>query len=143
MVLDNGNDTGTGGSGDDIIFGNGGNDSLSGVSGDDEIHGGTGNDTLAGLNGDDTLIGGAGRDILADSFDRAIFRYLAVTDSNAGVNNRDLIQNFIRGSNDIDLSPIDANLNASGNQAFTFIGTNSFFGAGVGQVRYFQSGGNT
>ena len=42
----------------------------------------------------------------------------------------------------IDLSTIDANTVAAGDQAFAFIGTSSFNGL-AGELRYAQSGGNT
>ncbi|WJM91720.1 retention module-containing protein [Pseudomonas brenneri] len=57
-----GNDTLLGGSGDDILFGQGGNDYLDGGKGNDILLGGTGNDTLIGGKGNDILIGGTGAD---------------------------------------------------------------------------------
>ncbi|MCC7275014.1 MAG: M10 family metallopeptidase C-terminal domain-containing protein [Alphaproteobacteria bacterium] len=66
-----------GGSGDDIIIGNGagneiagrgGNDAISGLGGDDLIDGGAGNDSLNGGGGEDTMVGGSGNDqFLVDS----------------------------------------------------------------------------
>ena len=62
-----------GGSGSDVIFGNGSNNVLSGGAGLDTLYGGFGNDTLnggAGVDivygdaGNDTLVGGAGGDYL-------------------------------------------------------------------------------
>jgi uncharacterized delta-60 repeat protein len=60
-----GNDTLTGGDGDDILFGEAGNDSLKGRNGDDVFVGGDGNDTMFGGNGRDILIGGDGADSIA------------------------------------------------------------------------------
>ncbi|WP_458729885.1 retention module-containing protein [Pseudomonas brenneri] len=57
-----GNDTLLGGSGDDILFGQGGNDYLDGGKGNDILLGGTGSDTLIGGQGNDILIGGTGAD---------------------------------------------------------------------------------
>lgn len=62
--IEAGDDTIDGGSGQDVIFGQGGNDSLSGGQGDDDIDGGDGNDVLDGGQGQDELIGGAGNDTL-------------------------------------------------------------------------------
>jgi Ca2+-binding RTX toxin-like protein len=57
-----GNDTLTGGSGDDQLFGGAGNDILNGKGGNDLLFGGAGNDTLTGGTGDDQMFGGAGND---------------------------------------------------------------------------------
>ena len=55
-----GNDTISGGRGDDILYGNGGNDDLFGWFGDDTLVGGAGNDTLAGYAGKNTYLFGRG-----------------------------------------------------------------------------------
>ncbi|MFP1933683.1 beta strand repeat-containing protein, partial [Lonsdalea quercina] len=57
-----GNDTISGGSGNDILYGQGGNDNLDGGLGDDILYGGSGDDVLRGGVGNDTLIGGSGAD---------------------------------------------------------------------------------
>jgi Ca2+-binding RTX toxin-like protein len=57
-----GNDTLTGGSGNDLLFGGAGNDTLLGKGGDDQLFGGDGNDTLIGGAGNDQMFGGAGND---------------------------------------------------------------------------------
>jgi Ca2+-binding RTX toxin-like protein len=59
-----GNDTLTGGSGNDHLLGQDGNDSLFGGAGNDILLGGSGNDFIAGGAGNDTLIGGDGNDFL-------------------------------------------------------------------------------
>ena len=60
---------------------------------------------------------------------------------------RDVITDFISGTDRINLSGIDANTTAIGNDAFTFIGTGTFSGGGAltaGQLRYGSVvGGNT
>lgn len=70
----NDNDTVTGGSGREIIFGQGGDDSLLGNAGSDQIQGGDGNDIIDGGTsgdylygdaGDDNVSGGSGNDVLA------------------------------------------------------------------------------
>lgn len=61
---DAGNDTLTGGSADDWLFGGPGNDSFNGLSGNDVLIGGTGIDQMAGGYGRDLLIGGADADLL-------------------------------------------------------------------------------
>lgn len=59
-----GNDSLTGGSGNDQLFGQDGNDSLFGRAGADTLSGGSGDDFIAGGAGNDTLSGGDGSDFL-------------------------------------------------------------------------------
>jgi hypothetical protein len=53
----------------------------------------------------------------------------------------DHILDFTPGTDKIDLSRVDANALAAGDQAFAWIGSNAFSGA-AGELRAFQSGGN-
>lgn len=62
--IEPGNDTISGGSGQDTIFGQGGDDSLSGDQGDDKIFGGSGNDSIDGGQGQDSIEGGEGEDTI-------------------------------------------------------------------------------
>lgn len=64
FLLGGGNDTLTGGTGDDLLLGYRGDDVLSGGSGADTLEGGRGNDRLIGGAGVDTLQGGDGNDTL-------------------------------------------------------------------------------
>jgi len=57
-----GNDTLTGGSGNDMLFGQAGNDTLLGKGGNDLLFGSDGNDTLTGGDGDDQVFGQGGND---------------------------------------------------------------------------------
>ncbi len=108
------------------------------------ILGGAGGDALSGGGasggGIDILVGNGGLDILkgtAGSIDR--MRFLLPSDSAVGAN-RDVIQAFNPAEGDrIDLAAIDANTGVGGDQAFTFIGKNTFTGAG-GELRYIVSG---
>src|SRR6516165_3105466 len=59
-----GNDTLTGGSGNDQLFGGAGNDTLRGKGGNDLLFGGDGNDTLIGGAGDDQVFGQGGNDLM-------------------------------------------------------------------------------
>jgi serralysin len=66
---------------------------------------------------------------------------MSLTDSTSGA--QDLITGFLSSSSDkIDLSAIDPSV-AAGDQAFAFIGSGAFGGAGTAQVRTYQTGGNT
>ena len=147
-------DTMTGTSEQDVLDGSWGNDVINGLGGNDRLIGGLGNDTLNGGAGNDTLIGGDGRDILnggdgddiligGDDMDtmtggagKDIFRFEVKGDSLVG-SARDVITDFLSGTDKIDLSAIDANtsLLARGDQAFTFIGQGAKFTA-AGQLRY-------
>lgn len=64
MVGGKGNDTITGGSGDNNIRGNGGNDILHGGGGNNNLNGGKGDDVLYGDTGSGNLIGGKGNDTI-------------------------------------------------------------------------------
>ncbi|MEI3650706.1 MAG: DUF4214 domain-containing protein [Dolichospermum lemmermannii FEM_B0920] len=76
--------TATGGAGNDILIGGTVNDSLTGGAGNDSLTGGTGNDSLTGGAGNDSLTGSADSDTLTGGAGDDIFRYAALTDSNAG-----------------------------------------------------------
>ncbi|MGO4441150.1 family 16 glycosylhydrolase [Rhizobium sp. RAF56] len=109
--------------GDDYLYGDAGNDKLVGGDGNDKLYGGNGNDLLVGGLGIDRLDGEAGADT---------FRFESVADSPYSA--RDTIISFSGTAGDrVDISAIDANTLVSGNQAFTFIGSDSFTAAG--QVR--------
>lgn len=115
-----------------IMVGNAGANTLSGLAGNDHMDGGEGNDNLIGGVGKDTLTGGAGNDH---------FVYGAFTETSVPL--RDVITDFQEGHDKIDLSLIDANTSKGhlGDQAFTFVGTGAFHGAG--QVRESFLAGNT
>ncbi|MBP1861498.1 M10 family metallopeptidase C-terminal domain-containing protein, partial [Rhizobium herbae] len=124
----------TGSSYGDKLYGNGSANLLAGGSGNDVLNGGSGNDTLYGGSGADDLTGGAG----ADTF---VFRTLVdTTTARAG---RDSIFDFsVTGNDRIDLSAIDANTSASGNQAFWYLGTSAFTGH-AGELRYIKQASDT
>ena len=99
------------------MTGNDGINLLKGGAGSDKLYGLAGNDILDGGLGADTFYGGAGADI---------FDYNSTKDSLSS--SRDTIQDFLRGTDRIDLRSIDASTKSSGNQAFSFIGSKSFAG---------------
>ena len=113
----------------DAIFGRAGADTIDGLGGNDLILGGRGSDLLFGGAGNDRLVGGAGRDTLVGGGNLDQFDFNLVTESRPGAALRDVISDFHRTQHDrIDLSTIDADQRAGhpGNQAFVFIGANSF-----------------
>ncbi|MEK0083377.1 calcium-binding protein [Benzoatithermus flavus] len=120
-----------GSSGANELNGLGGNDTLYGGAGNDVLYGGTGNDRIIGQTGYDRMYGEAGKDV----FD------INPGDTGIGPGHRDIIVDFQRGSDKIDLASFDANASRAGDQAFTFIGTNGFTAAG--QLHYLYDGSNT
>jgi serralysin len=116
-----------GGSGNDVILGNSRKNVLSGNAGNDTLTAGSGNDCLVGGLGRDTLAGGPG----ADRFDFNFISESAPTSSG-----QDYIRDFVCGIDDLDLATIDADQDGTtGNQAFSFIGSNAFSGVD-GQLRF-------
>lgn len=101
-----GSDVLIGGLGNDRLFGDHGNDSLFGNSGNDILYGGSGNDRLQGGVGSDVLHGGRGSDV---------FVFASILDSRPD-HLCDVIRDFSRPDDTIDLSHIDANSSASRNQ---------------------------
>ena len=133
----------TGGAGSDRlsgfenITGSSLDDSLTGTSGANTIIGGGGADTIQGGGGADTLTGGQGADK---------FVFAALTDSAPSA--RDLITDFVHGSDILDLSAIDANTSTKGNQAFFYGGQNTnavahsvtWYGMAAPGARCYRSG---
>ena len=118
IVGHTGNDFLVGLGGNDTIFGLAGNDVLYGWTGADLVEGGQGADFIIGGDGADTLIGGAGGDWMGGGAGADVYRYLATGDSNA-TGGFDAVAQFETGIDRIDLSAIDANTAAGGDQAFT------------------------
>jgi Ca2+-binding RTX toxin-like protein len=125
-----GNDTLRGEAGKNTLIGESGRDFCFGGDDNDLLDGGPGDDTLAGDRGNDKLNGGLGPDILRGGTGSDTFDYNFLADSGTGVGNRDIIADFFRGADKIDLSSIDANPGVAGNQAFNFIGTSGFTAPG-------------
>jgi Ca2+-binding RTX toxin-like protein len=96
------------------------------------INGGAGNDTIYGSAGADVIIGAAGADTLRGNGGADVFKYTTIAHSKLAA--RDQILDFQPGTDKIDLSAIDASTASSGNQAFSFIGTDAFTNR-AGQLR--------
>ena len=132
------------GSGDDELDGGGRKDELNGETGHDQILGGAGNDKLNGGQGADTLVGGAGKDKLLgganadrlrgeDGADR--FTFTKQTDSTDASADRIL---DLAAQDKVDLSKIDADTGAGGNQAFHIVG--AFSGDAGELIRVYAAG---
>ena len=113
-----------------VLKGLSGNDKLYGHAGNDRLEGGDGNDFLQSGSGTDTLVGGAG----TDSFD-----WNSAGDAGKGTT-RDVVLDFTRGTDKLDLSGIDANSGTTTNDAFSFVGSQAFSGT-AGQLRFYEGGG--
>jgi Ca2+-binding RTX toxin-like protein len=102
------------------------------------LFGGGGHDTLTGGLGGDLIVGGSGADALTGGGGADTFRYDSASDSSPGL--ADLIGDFQSGLDKVDLSRIDANTNAAGDQAFAWIGSSAFSGV-AGQLRTYEAQG--
>lgn len=123
-----------GGAGNDLIDGGDDADLLFGGLGDDTLLGGAGADRLSGDAGDDRLNGGLGADVLTGGAGRDIF---AFTDADGSI---DVIADFRRGQDRIDLSGMDAKEGTTAVDAFTFIGSAAFSGS-AGELQVSRIGG--
>ncbi|MDX0855726.1 matrixin family metalloprotease [Sinorhizobium medicae] len=108
------------------LYGSAFNDSLRGDNIANLLNGLAGNDVLNGRGGNDTLIGGEGADRLIGGGGSDVFVFQTATQSRPAA--MDVIDDFARGIDRIDLRSIDANSNLSGDQAFLFIGGNGLHG---------------
>lgn len=130
-----GNDILDGLGGNDDLYGGAGNDDLYGGTGDDDLVGGSGDDDLVGGTGNDYLLGGSGFDFLSGGAGADVFDFDFASESAVG-SRRDVISDFRASQNDvIDLSSIDANARAAGNQSFSFIGGSAFSGK-AGELQF-------
>lgn len=136
-----GNQDGVGNTLANILNGNDGANYLRGLGGTDTINGGGGNDRLDGGDGTDTLVGGDGADTLTGGAGRDRFDFNSVAEIGLG-GARDVLTDFVRGSDRLDFSTIDAISGTGPNDAFALIGSNAFSGV-AGQLRAAIVGGNT
>ncbi|MNP27849.1 Serralysin precursor [compost metagenome] len=111
-------------------------DKLTGSSGNNVLDGGRGNDQLLGGDGDDTLIGGQGKDLLTGGAGADVFKFSALQDLGIVSSARDVITDFVRGIDKIDLSMLDANTATSADNPFDgFIDSTAAFTA-AGQLKF-------
>ncbi|MES2969935.1 MAG: calcium-binding protein, partial [Pseudomonadota bacterium] len=95
--------------GADRLIAKDGNDTLLGEAGNDLLYGDAGNDRIDGGAGQDRMTGGAGADV---------FVFLLASDTARAKS--DKLLDFQTGVDKIDLSAIDADTSATGNQAFVY-----------------------
>jgi Ca2+-binding RTX toxin-like protein len=99
--------------------------------------GGQGDDVLAGWNGDDVLQGGAGADYIQGYFGDDTFVFSRISDSRVAA--PDTIKDLTDGDT-VDLSAIDANTKAAGDQAFKLVAE---FTHHAGQAVFAYDAGDT
>jgi Ca2+-binding RTX toxin-like protein len=95
-----------------------------------------------GSGGQDWLTGGLGQDTMKGGTEADRFILTRATESRPGDDEQDVLRNFHPGRDRIDLREIDARKEVGCDQAFTWLDTGEFTGAG-GELRYRQAGQNT
>jgi Ca2+-binding RTX toxin-like protein len=126
-----------------VLTGGAGNDRLYAGNGNDLLWGETGNDLLDGDFGDDILVGGTGIDTLDGGTGGDLFVWASAEETGLTVSTADVISDFNVAQGDrIDVSLVDANVYANGDQAFTFIGNAALSGT-PGEINYVYVGGDT
>jgi serralysin len=121
-----------GGMGGDLIIGNDADNILVGRRGRDLLEGHTGKDVISGNIGNDILVGGAGGDTLTGGSGADVFQFRSFRDSRWPPEQRDMITDFTRSEDLIDLSEIGIRGPVESNGGFTFIGQDQFSGEGAG-----------
>ena len=101
-------------------------------------NGPSGNDRLLRNEGDDVIQGGEGADLLNGGAGGDRFLFRSLSDSTAAATDR--VEDFNGYVDRMDLSRIDADLNAGGDQAFRFVG--SFTGQAGQAVLSYDAGRN-
>jgi Ca2+-binding RTX toxin-like protein len=110
-----------------------GSDTLIGI---ERLTGSDYNDTLTGNAKVNVLTGGMGADTLTGGGGKDIFDFNALSDMGALSGNADIITDFVRGQDKIDLSTLDANTATTANDGFSgFIDNTTSFSA-AGQLMF-------
>ena len=100
----------------------------------ENIIGSSYNDTLKGSSIANIINGGSGNDTMTGGTGADVFKFSAITDSGKASGARDIITDFVRGTDKIDLADYAG--------TFTFKGTGAL-GGSVHGVNYAQVSGNT
>jgi Ca2+-binding RTX toxin-like protein len=95
------------------------NDTLTGNTATNVLDGGSGADTLDGGAGNDRLVGGVGKDLLTGSAGNDLFDFNALSEMGITIATWDVITDFVRGQDKIDLSTLDADTGVAGDQIFS------------------------
>ena len=122
-------------SADNVVIGGNGNDVIRGLAGNDTLIGDRGDNLFDTAPGDDILVGGLGKDTMTGNDGKDTFDFDSVLETGKTRLTRDVITDFTRGEDLIDVSAIDANPFMGGDQAFNWRGTRHFSGD-EGELRY-------
>ncbi|TAN48598.1 MAG: hypothetical protein EPN21_14560 [Methylococcaceae bacterium] len=118
----------TGRAGDETLSGGNGNDTLNALAGDDTLFGGRGNDSLNGDDGKDVLLGGLGADTLAGGTGNDTFKFASPDEIGSGY----------LGDSITDLAAGDK-INLSALSDFHFVGIGGNFSGAGHEIRTTQS----
>jgi hypothetical protein len=130
---------GTNGSGGSIK----GFESIIGSQRDDRFAGSAAADVIYGAGGNDFIAGGLGADSLTGASGVDTFVYFDVKDSGITRPTRDLIFDFVSGTDKIDVSAIDTNAKLANDQAFSWLGVNEAYSGQGGEIRAVTIGSDT
>ena len=111
-------------------------ENVGGSSWDDQLIGDARVNAISGSGGADTIVGQGDADVLTGGAGADIFMYNAVLEADDDFASLEQITDFVGGTDRIDLSHIDTDVNAGGDQGFTFIGSSPFTASAEAQVRF-------
>ena len=120
---------------DNVAIGENGNDVIRGLAGNDTLIGDQGHGFIGTTPGDDTLIGGLGKDTMTGNEGHDTFVFESILDTGKTRSTRDVITDFTRGEDLVDLAAVDANVLMDGDQAFSWRGERGFSGS-AGELRF-------
>jgi len=122
---------------DNVAIGENGNDVIRGLAGNDTLIGDQGHGFFGTTPGDDVLIGGLGKDTMTGNAGADTFEFDSILETGKTKATRDVVTDFTRGEDMIDLATIDANALVDGDQAFIWRGERGFSGA-AGELRFIR-----
>jgi Ca2+-binding RTX toxin-like protein len=122
----------------DRLTGDTNNNRIDAGRGNDDLFGGDGNDTLNGGDDQDILVGGKGKDIMSGGNGADVFKFNSVAETGTTAATRDVITDFDRFMDTIDLTAIDADSTTKTFDRFDFIGSSAFSGE-AGELRVGQT----
>ena len=122
---------------DNVAIGENGNDIIRGLAGNDTLIGDQGHGFFETTPGNDTLIGGLGKDTMTGNEGADTFVFESTLETGKTRSTRDVITDFTRGEDMVDLATIDANVLVNGDQAFIWRGEQGFTGV-AGQLHFIR-----
>jgi Ca2+-binding RTX toxin-like protein len=120
---------------DNVAIGENGNDVIRGLAGNDTLIGDQGHGFRGTAPGNDVLIGGLGKDTMTGNEGADTFVLESILETGKTKSTRDVITDFTRGEDLVDLTAVDANVLVDGDQAFSWRGERGFSGA-AGELRF-------